>query len=162
MHSSSFPFPSEAPIRSVVRGLGGKRGPGVGDCCTWSCPRVGLLPDHYKHGEFLCLSCPPCSAQREGVAPGKYPEVCLSTPFPCGVTLSWGWGWLQCTEVAWGFMGGGSSLATPSSRLPLAHPTWILSSSLSWGPGHDPILQRTLAGGWRMGQVGSERGQGEE
>lgn len=41
---------------------------------------MGPLPSHYKHVQFLCLSCPLCSAQRKGVAPGKYPEACPLPP----------------------------------------------------------------------------------
>lgn len=56
-------------------------------------------------------------------------------------------------------------MAAASSRLPPAHPIWILSSSLlGLVRGHvaNPILSRLWAGRWRMGRAKSERGQGEE
>ena len=93
---------------------------------------MGLPPDHYKHGWFLCLSCPPRSAQREGLAPGKYPEVCPSVPFPRRSHRQLGAGPGAVGRGGLGVYGRGSGLAAPSSRLPPAHPVWILSASLSW------------------------------
>lgn len=147
LSSSSFPSPLRPPQGQELRTwrMGAA---GVGARHAWNCPRVGLPTGHYKHGQFLCLSCPPCGAQGEGVAPGKYPEVCLSTPFPCKVTLGWRWGLLQCAKVAWGFMDWHSGWAAPSSGLPPAHPIRILA--LVKDPVANPVLQRPRPKEWQM------------
>jgi hypothetical protein len=100
---------------------------------------VGPLPGHYKHGQFLCLSCPPCSAQRKGVARADI-RRCAPLPLPCRVTR----GFSQQARL--GVMGGDSTL-------------WVgrLSIQPTLGLLRDPMTSPALAEAWELpGSGGGE------
>lgn len=90
-----------------------------------------LEPEHYKHGQFLCLSLPPCCAQREGVARANIRRCVPPSPSPAGSNTpkaGYTGGWLWGVWMPLGFYGGeGSKEAVQAPGL--RNPVWVLSSS---------------------------------
>lgn len=118
------PLPSVAPIKSGAWGLGGKGGFWSGEPAV-----LGAAPGWGSR--LITINtvgssvCPALHAAPRGKGwPRANIRRCAPlSPSPAGHTGSWGRGWEQCAEVAWGFTAGllgwlpclpGCLLPTPS------------------------------------------------